>query len=92
MSKAGGSFKMCFTAISDLQRDCGAHARGDQLLKALQYHLNNCVRMYISSLLMYKQTLTQCLMVSQKISRVSMQIIQSMCLFRKRQFQFEKAW
>lgn len=35
MSKAGGSFKMCFTAISDLQSERGgAYARGDQLLES----------------------------------------------------------
>lgn len=33
MSKAGGSFKMCSTAIENLQLDPGVHARGDQLLK-----------------------------------------------------------
>ncbi len=35
MSKTGGLFKMCFTAISDLQSERGgAHARGDQLLES----------------------------------------------------------
>lgn len=33
MSKAGGSFKMCFTAISDLQSERGG---GDQLLESIE--------------------------------------------------------